>query len=420
MGRKPDGASSIYKGSDGYWHGRVTVGVKNNGRPDRRHVQAMTEAEVIRKVRALERERDNGTIRKVGQRWTVEKWLTHWVENIAAQSVRENTLAGYRVAVRKHLIPGVGGHRIDRLEPEHLETLYRQMMQSGSAPATAHQAHRTIRAALNEAMRRGHLRRNPATLAKAPRLPHDEVEPYSVSEIQRLLAAASKRRNHARWAIALALGLRQSEALGLKWSDVDLNAGVLTVRRGRQRPKWRHGCSSPCGRKFGGHCPERIPLRADTTETKSRAGRRSVGLPDELVTLLRQHRKEQKQERDQAAQLWQDGGWLFATPTGEPVNPRTDYDEWKRLLKLAGLRDGRLHDARHTAATVLLLLGVPERAVMGIMGWSNSSMAARYQHITAQIRRDIAKRVGGLLWSTGDQSSGEDDNGPAGVRVPAS
>ncbi|MEQ4305237.1 tyrosine-type recombinase/integrase [Plantactinospora sp. B6F1] len=235
--------------------------------------------------------------------------------------MRENTLSGYRVAVRRHLIPGVGGHRIDRLEPEHLETLYRQMMRSGSAPATAHQAHRTIRTALNEAVRRGHLTQNPAALAKAPRLSHEEIEPYSVSEIQRLLAAASERRNHARWAIALALGLRQSEALGLKWSDVDLEAGVLTVRRGRQRPRWRHGCGDRCGRKFGGHCPERVPLRAETTETKSRAGRRSIGLSDELVMLLRQHRKEQDLERDQAAQLWREGGWLFATPIGEPATP---------------------------------------------------------------------------------------------------
>ena len=107
MGRKPNGASSIYEGGDGYWHGRVTVGVKDNGKPDRRHVQAKTEAEVIRKVRALERERDNGTVRKAGQRWTVEKWLNHWVENIAGPVVRTNTLDGYRVAVRRHLIPGV-------------------------------------------------------------------------------------------------------------------------------------------------------------------------------------------------------------------------------------------------------------------------------------------------------------------------
>lgn len=82
-----------------------------------------------------------------------------------------------------------------------------------------------------------------------------------------------------------------------------------------------------------------------------------------------------------------------------PLNPNTDYREWKSLLKAAGVRDGRLHDARHSAATVLLLLGVPERAAMGIMGWSTTAMAARYQHITDPIRREVARRVDGLLWS---------------------
>lgn len=398
MGRRPNGASSIYLGKDGKWHGRVTVGVKDDGQPDRRHVEAKTEAAVIQRVRKLEQQRDSGTVRKAGQRWTVKTWLTHWVENIAVHAVRENTIAGYRVAVNRHLIPGLGAHRLDRLEPEHLERFYAKMIRNGSAPGTAHQAHRTIRTALNEAVRRGHLTRNPASLAKAPRLTEEEIEPYSVEDAQRLLVAASERRNSARWAIALALGLRQGEALGLKWSDVDLDARTLTVRRGRQRPKWRHGCTKPCGRKYGGHCPDRQPLRTATAETKSRAGRRSIGVPDEIVALLRKHREEQDQERSTAGQLWQDGGWLFATPTGEPVNPRTDYSEWKRLLKAAGLRDGRLHDARHTAATVLLILGVAERAVMDIMGWSNSAMAKRYQHLTAQVRRDIAKQVGGLLW----------------------
>jgi integrase len=276
-------------------------------------------------------------------------------------------------------------------------------MRSGSAPATAHQAHRTLRAALNEAVRRGHLTRNPAILAKAPRLAEKEVEPYSVDEVRLLLKAATDSRNGARWAVALALGLRQGETLGLKWTDIRLDTGSLVVRRGRLRPRWRHGCDGSCGRKFGGHCPERIAERAETSETKSRAGRRVIGLPDELVELLAQHRIEQDQERRTAAQLWTDGGWVFATPTGAPLNPRTDWTDWKRLLSRAGVRDGRLHDARHTAATVLLLLGVPERAVMGVMGWSNTAMAARYQHLTAAIQRDIANRVGGLIWqaSTG-------------------
>jgi Phage integrase family len=102
-------------------------------------------------------------------------------------------------------------------------------------------------------------------------------------------------------------------------------------------------------------------------------------------------------------------GWLsradFTTPTGQPLNPRTDHREWKLLIARAGVAERRLHDARHTAGTVLLLLGVPERTVMGVIGRSNTAMAARYQHITATIRRDVAQRVGGLLWEpTGDTS----------------
>jgi integrase len=396
-GRRPNGASSIYKAADG-WHGRVTVGVKDDGRPDRRHVRGKTEAIVTRKVRELEKQRDAGQVRRPGQSWTVAKWLTHWVDNIAAPSVRENTVAGYRVAVRVHLIPGVGAHRLDKLQPEHLERLYARMVAGGSSPGTAHQAHRTIRTALNEAVRRGHLTKNPATLAKAPRLTEQDIEPYSVEEIQKLLTVADKGRNSARWAMALALGLRQAEALGLRWSDVDLDARTLIVRRGRQRPRWRHGCKKPCGHKYGGHCPDREPLRSEAAETKSRAGRRAMGLPEELVGILHRHRAEQDSERLTAGQLWRGGDWLFTTPTGGALNPRTDYTNWKRLLKTADLRDGRLHDARHTAATVLLLLGVSERAAMGIMGWSTTAMAARYQHLTARIRRDIADRVGGLLW----------------------
>jgi integrase len=335
--------------------------------------------------------------------WTVGEWLTYWVENIAAPNVRENTAAGYRVAVNTHLIPGVGAHRLDKLEPEHLERLYQKMIKAGSSPGNAHQVHRTVRTALGEAERRGRIIRNPAVLAKAPRPEELEVEPYTVEEVQALLVAASKERNSARWAIALALGLRQGEVLGLRWKDVDLEHGVLWVRRGRLRPKYAHGCGDTCAKKPG-FCPKRKSIRPETNDTKSRAGRRAVGLPDELVSLLKQHREEQAAERETAAQLWRDSGYVFTTPRGEPVNPSTDYHHWKRLLAAAGLRDGRLHDARHTAATVLLILGVPERTVMGLMGWSTTAMAARYQHITGAIRGDVAQRVGGLIWgASGDK-----------------
>ena len=396
--RNLNGESSVYKGKDGYWHGRVTVGVHDDGKSDRRHVMSRSRAEVVRKVKELEKRRELGRVPEPGQRWTVGQWLDHWLQDIARPSVRENTYLGYAVDVRVHLKPRIGAHRLDRLQPEHLERLYRAMRQEGKAAATAHHVHRTVRTALGEAERRAYLMRNPATIARAPRLEENEPDPLTVEEIRRILKCASVGRNGARWALALALGLRQGEALGLKWTDLDLTRASLTVRRGRLRPRWEHGCGGTCGRRYGGHCPDRKPLRKETAETKSRAGRRTIGLPEQLVELLRTHREQQDVERDRAGVLWTEGEWLFATERGIPLNPRTDYTQWKNLLDTAGVRDMPLHGARHTAATVLLLLGVPDRAVMGLMGWTKAEMTNRYQHLTQEIRCDIAGQVGDLLW----------------------
>jgi integrase len=313
--RQPNGASTIYQGNDGRWHGRVTVGVKDDGTPDRRHVSRKTRADVTKLVRELEKQRDAGTVRKPGSAWTVKTWLTHWITEIAPIGVSENTLAGYEVAVRVHLIPGLGAHRLVKLEPEHLERFYKKMQHTGSKPATAHQAHRTLRVALGEAVRRGHLTVNVAKIAKAPRLEEEEIEPYSVEEVQRILLAAGRRRNAARWVIALALGLRQGEVLGLQWSDVDLDGGVIRVRRGRLRPKYAHGCGGECGRKPG-YCPQRVQVRRETKDTKSRAGKRVIGLPDELVKLLREHREVQAREGADAATPPRQSSCSSASPNG--------------------------------------------------------------------------------------------------------
>lgn len=247
MGRNANGRSTIYQNAEG-WHGRVTVGVRDDGQPDRRHVRGKTRAEVTEKVRNLEKQRDVGRVAKVGQRWTVATWLTYWLENIALPpNVSENSHSGYRVDVEKHLVPGIGAHRLERLQPEHLERLYAKMQQNGLKAGTAHHVHRTVRNALNEAVRRGHLGRNPVLLARAPRLTEEEPEPYDIGEIQRLLKVATERRNGARWVVALALGLRQGEALGLKWEHVDLEQGILRIRRNRLRPKYVHGCDDTCG-----------------------------------------------------------------------------------------------------------------------------------------------------------------------------
>ena len=218
-----------------------TVGVRDDGKPDRRHIERKTKAEVTKAVREMERARDDKKLRKPGQSWTLQAWLEHWVENIAKPYVSENTYDGYEVDVRVHLVPGLGAHKLDRLEPEHLERFYQKMQASGSSAGTAHHAHRTIRVALGEAVRRGHVATNAAEIAKAPRLEEEDIEPYTIEEVQSLLVEAAKLRNSARWVVALALGLRQGEALGLHWEDVDLAAGYVRIRKNRLRPKSTKG-----------------------------------------------------------------------------------------------------------------------------------------------------------------------------------
>ncbi|MEU9780675.1 tyrosine-type recombinase/integrase [Streptomyces phaeochromogenes] len=141
------------------------------------------------------------------------------------------------------------------------------------------------------------------------------------------------------------------------------------------------------------------------------SNRASSGVGIRVARLLELHRTEQDRERLLAAHEWHETGFVFTSPVGEPLVPSTDYDAWKQLLTDAKVRDGRLHDARHTAATVLLILGVPERVVMQIMGWSSTAMAARYQHVTGGILADVAQRVGGLIWEV---AKAADEGGPEG------
>lgn len=218
---------------------------------------------------------------------------------------------------------------MDQLTPENIEAVYGRMIGAGAKPATAHQAHRTLRTALSEAERRGHIARNPAQLVRPPRMQPDPIEPLTLEEVQRVLAAARDSRNGARWAIALALGLRQGEALALRWDDIDLTAKTLHVRATRLRPVYEHGCSGTCG-KAAGYCPKRLQRNGPTGVTKSSAGNRMVGMPDELVALMESHRRAQLSERLAAGSLWEEGGWLFATRLGRPINPNSDYREWGR------------------------------------------------------------------------------------------
>jgi integrase len=292
--------------------------------------------------------------------------------------VRPSTLTGYRTCLKRiNLV--LGHHRLDKLQPEHLEAFYTRLEADGLSSTTALLHHRVISRALKVALQRGRVARNVATLVDAPTPRREEAQPLTAAEAKRLLYAAKDLPNGARWSVALALGLRQGEALGLLWDAVDLDAGTLTVRRALQRQKGKG-----------------LVL----VEPKSRAGRRTIKLPAPLRDALRTHRIRQAEQRMTVANAWEDHDFVFCQPNGRPIDARRDWLDWKALLKAADVRDARVHDARHTAATLLLQQGVPARVVMEVLGHSQISLTlGTYSHVVPELAEEAAQRMEDALWS---------------------
>jgi integrase len=398
-------APSKWKDKDGRWNAKVTVSRRLDGERERLRITRTTKRELDAAVRYIENARDAGQQPWLLENITVEQWLSFWLESILPLSVRWKTLSGYASLMRVHVIPNIGPLPLTEVRPETLERLYRKLLDEGSSTPLVHAVHRTFRSSLSEAVRRERLASNPAARARPPRVETVEIQPLSAVECQDILRASRATANPARWSVALALGLRQGEALGLTWRDVDLDEGVLRVRRSVQRRTWNHGCAPAdgdapgCGRKRGADCPQRRNGGLLLVEPKTRSSRRSIGLPAPLVTELRSHRAAQLRLKLERAKLWDNTfDLVFCTDQGTPIDPANDYREWKRLLRSAGVRDARLHDARHTAATLLLLQGVDIRTVMAIMGWTEMATAQRYVHAVDELRHEAARRMGTALW----------------------
>ena len=230
------------------------MGLKDDGSPDRRHRTGPTEDVVTRKVRKLEADRDAGRIGKAGRAPTLAEWMTAYLDTVCERlvvdgSMSPRTLDDYRSKTRVWIIPLLGQHRLDRMLPEHLDRAYAAMLKEGLSPSTVLKIHRILSRALKVAVRRDKVARNVATLVDPPAAADTEIEPFTQEEARRILKAASERRNGARWSVALALGLRQGEALGLRWSYIDLDTGVIRAWFQVQRAPWHHGCTDPhaCG-----------------------------------------------------------------------------------------------------------------------------------------------------------------------------
>lgn len=408
MSSRPKGEGSIYQSADGRWHGSMDLGIKPNGKRDRRHVTAKTKTAVAKKLKRLRDDRESGVVGG-GRTITVEVWARQWLAE-GAERWKPSTSEDYRKHVECYIVSYLGHRRLDLLNRADVENMLTDMARRPKAQgkrgvlssSTIHHARRVLRACLADAERAGLVARNAAADARPARLVAPEREPLTRTEAQAVVTAASRQRNGARWVVALALGLRQGEALGLSWDDLDLDAGRISIRRTIYRGAWKHGCVTrrPCGRRPSG-CPDRIGGGLVLSTPKSTAGTRSFALPPSVIAVLRQHRKAQAAERLAAGNDWEPGpfgGAVFATVVGRFSDPKRDWSAWKSLLAEAGVREVRVHDARHTAATLALLSGTPDRIVMARMGWSQVSMLTRYQHSITEADEAAAQAMDDTLF----------------------
>jgi integrase len=379
-------------------------GFKPNGKPDRRSFYGATADEARTKMRAALVDRDRGVIAPIVG-ITVQQHLEAWLRNSVKPAVAPSTLDQYWQQIRKYiapcdpdgrplLLPALGRLPLVKLQPDHVRAwqanLLNQRLQRRAcgdpdrclSPRTATIALKVLRMALNAALADGLVGRNVAKLVKPPKASHAEIHPLDPAEAKRFLQAAAGERLESLYALTLRLGLRMGEVLGVRWGDVNLDAGTLTINQTLKR----------AGR-IDGH------TKLVLSDPKTASSRRSPALPASATASLRAHRARQAQERLFAGPEWDSSfDLVFTNKIGRPIDPRDVFYDFKRLLAKAQLRDIRFHDLRHSAASLLLNEGTPLKMIQELLGHSSIAITANlYAHVSSATMRAVADTMDEIL-----------------------
>ncbi len=333
--RRGNGEGTILRRSDGRWAAAIVLDDYS-----RKWIYGKTRREVAQRLTKIQRDVAEGRP-VMNERLTVGEYMNRWLYEVARQRTRPMTWRGYEHLVRLHILPTLGRVRLAKLSPQHVHSLIARKNREGRlAPRTIQYMHSVLRAALNQAVRWRMVHYNAAAMDSPPRGARLEAKVLTPEDARRLLDAARGDRLEALYSVALALGLRQGEALGLKWSDIDFDAGVLRVRRAAQR----------------------IPRQGtQLVETKTPRSRRTLVMPPVVISALRAHRARQILERLAAGPHWVELDLVFASQLGTLADGPNVTHRFHRLLNKAGLPAMRFHDLRHACASLLLVQGVHPR-----------------------------------------------------------
>ncbi|RNG16639.1 site-specific integrase [Streptomyces botrytidirepellens] len=370
--RNPNGAGSIWQRKDGRFEARVYV-PQPDGTRKRKTVYGATWTECDEKRQELVR-RDRQGIPTPSRSAKLSEWLPYWLEEHIKPQRKRTTYIKYEMHVRLYLITQLGTRRLESLTTANVRRMLKNVTAQASA-ATAKEAHRVLRTALTTACREELISRNVAQLVPAPRVEPRELRPWTLDETLTFLEAARSDPLYPAFVLAVALGLRRGEILGLHWRDVDLERRTLTVRSQLQR---------------GGK-----ELYVDSTKNR-RA--RTIPIPLMCVAPLRWQRLRQANQRTAAGKDWQAGGYVFTTRSGRPIEPRNLNRSFDRITEAAKLPRVRLHDTRHGCASLLFAAGIAPRVVMEILGHSQIAVTMNvYTHVNDDSRREAMGHMDRLL-----------------------
>jgi integrase len=310
------------------------------------------------------------------RRRTVGTFLDEWVLSIKS-SVRIRTFEKYDALIRKHLVPHLGRIKLEKMTPSDVQRLLDLKLASGVHPRTVLNIRALLSYALNDAIRWGLLTRNSAALVRSPKIPRQEMKVWTEEQARTFLDCCSGKRLGALYTLALFTGMRRGELCALRWSDLDLDGGVLTVARSLQRT-----------------CTKGLVFE----EPKTAKGRRSISLAPVVVAALRSHRKRQLQRRLAAGPSWKDQDLTFSTGIGTPLDPRNLALDYDRMIEKAEVPRIRFHDLRHTFATIGLAQGVHPKVMSDMLGHAKVSMTLdTYSHALPKFQTEAADKIADAL-----------------------
>jgi integrase len=365
---------SVYRRADGRWVATIDLG-HQDGRRRRKSFYAGTRAAVAEQLHQALRDHQVGLPVRADERLTTGAYLEQWLA-AAQPTMRPRTWQGYALIVRRHWLPAVGRVPLTRLTPGQVQAVLNAKIAAGAAAQTVRNVHAVLRRALNRAVRDGILARNVSSVIDLPQRVAHEAPTISPELARAILAAVSGDSLDALVTLVLASGLRQGEALALRWSDVDLDAGSLTVRRTLLR--------------MGGV--------VSFSEPKTPRSRRTLALPAGIVSALRAHRARQAQRRLWSGSRWVDGDLVFTSSIGTPLTGGDVTKRFQALLAAAGLPRMRFHDLSHGCASLLLTQGIHPRVVMEQLGHSTIALTMNtYSHVIPALQRDAADRMDAML-----------------------